>query len=84
MKTSFSSEQLTADVARQISYTFPDQEIKPDHLHRNIIETLERNEYCFSHLRDKYVFDGEQTVLNHLHSDGRHPRCNLNQLKIVC
>jgi len=69
MKISLSREQLTAYVARQISHTFPDQEIKPEHLHRYISETLERTEYCFSHVRDKYFVAGEQTTFNHLHSD---------------
>lgn len=69
MKTSLSVDQLTGYVARQINYNFPDGEVQPHQLKTHVSRALDRAEHCFSHVRDKYFFDGTHTTFNHLHSD---------------
>jgi serine O-acetyltransferase len=69
MKISLSREQLTAYVARQVSQSFPDKEVESDDLRSHLSTALERTEFCFSRVRDKYFFDGQETTFNHLHSD---------------
>jgi serine O-acetyltransferase len=69
MKTSISQEALTTYVTRQINYGFPDAEIEPARLHSYVSDACDRTEYCFSRVRNKFFFDGEQTLFNHLHSD---------------
>jgi serine O-acetyltransferase len=69
MKTSLSQDELTSYVARQVNYGFPDGEIGITDLRAYVAGALDRAEYCFSRVRDKYFFDGKQTTFNHLHGD---------------
>jgi len=69
MRLSLESEQLTAYVARQLESVFPDGEVKAGALERYVSQALERTEYCFARINNKYFFDGEQPLFNHLHSD---------------
>ncbi|MBI3252273.1 MAG: serine acetyltransferase [Candidatus Omnitrophica bacterium] len=66
MKLSLSQEQLAAYVDRQIEQFFPDGTAG---IGCYLSRTLERVDYCFSRVRNKYFLDGEQTLFNHLHSD---------------
>ncbi len=66
MKLSLPMEQLAAYVDRQLVHFFPDgKENTLPYLPR----TLERLEYCFSRVRNKYFRDGAQITFSHLHSD---------------
>jgi serine O-acetyltransferase len=69
MKLSLTRERLTEYVARQVENSFPEGNVTGAHLSPFVGRALERVEYCFTRVRDKYFFDGEQTLFNHLHSD---------------
>lgn len=69
MRLSLTQEQLGLYVAKQLSNIFPDKEVQSSALQGYIVKTLERTELCFSHINDKYFFDGSQTIFSHLHTD---------------
>lgn len=69
MKLSLPSERLAAYVAKQIETFFPDNAMAGSTFISYIAPALERLEYCFSRINNKYFFDGSETVFNHLHSD---------------
>jgi serine O-acetyltransferase len=69
MDLTLTPDKLVSYVARQIENTFPDAEITPEPLRAYIGKSLERLEYCFSHIKAKYFNDGNQTFFSHLHSD---------------
>ena len=61
---------LAAYAANQINGLFPDPaRIEADALLPAAEVALARLEHCFSHIDNKYFFDGEQAVFNHLHGD---------------
>lgn len=66
---SLTPEALAAYVARQLSVHFPDGEVSADDLRTAMPTALARLEHCFSHIDNKYFFDGEQAVFSHLHGD---------------
>lgn len=69
MKISLSPTDLAAYVAGQVSYLFPDRDITGHSLDIYVENALARVEYCFSHIKRKYFFDGEQAYFDHLHTD---------------
>lgn len=57
-------------VAGQLNDFFPDEKPVSSKLLASILpRTLQRVEHCFSHIADRYFFDGERVLFNHLHGD---------------
>ena len=69
MKLSLPPDRLAAYVADQLSSSFPDYTLGVAGISPALALTIERVEYCFSRIRDKYFVDGKDVVFNHLHSD---------------
>jgi serine O-acetyltransferase len=70
VRTSLPPQALAALVARQLNAMFPDgDEVDKQHLVPSIQIALQRLEHCFSHVGNKYFFDGEQAIFDHLHGD---------------
>lgn len=66
---SLSQRELASYVARQISGLFPDREVSSQEINRYLPRTMQRLEYCFAHINNKYYFDGNKVYFNHLHTD---------------
>lgn len=66
---SLSVNGLAKYVASQINNLFPDRCVQPVEIFKYLGETLERLEYCFSRVSNKYYFDGNKVIFNHLHTD---------------
>jgi serine O-acetyltransferase len=69
MIQSLDKNSLTRLVARQLFNLLPDLEINEERLHPYTQKALDRTMYCFSKVKNKYFFDGNQTLFNHLHTD---------------
>ena len=69
MRLSLSEKALASYVARQISSFFPDGIVEPQSLNHYVERALERTEYCFSRVKAKYFYDGEQVLFSHLNTD---------------
>lgn len=61
---------LAKYVTHQINTFFNDgQKILIDDVRMLFPESLERLEHCFARINNKYFFDGESAIFNHLHGD---------------
>tara|TARA_R110000782_G_scaffold25478_4_gene66204 strand:+ start:346 stop:1011 length:666 start_codon:yes stop_codon:yes gene_type:complete len=70
IKASLDGQALAAYAAAQVNAMFPDPDpVQPGALMPAITGALTRLEHCFSHVANKYFFDGKQAVFNHLHGD---------------
>ncbi|GAA0645318.1 serine acetyltransferase [Brevundimonas lenta] len=70
IRSSLDARGLAAYAANQCNHMFPDREpVAHDDLAPVVHVALERLEHCFSHVDNKYFFDGEHVVFNHLHGD---------------
>jgi serine O-acetyltransferase len=70
VKSSLVAEGLARLATQQVNTLFPDgEEIVADNLMPAVLVALERLEHCFSRIDNKYFFDGQQAVFNHLHGD---------------
>lgn len=70
MKYSLSKEELSHYVVKQLNSFFPDaNEIRVADFLDYIDPILNRIEYCFSHVNNKYFHDGNDVRFNHLHAD---------------
>lgn len=70
MHLTLNRNQLVDYVTRQVNNFFPDERsLSKSVLDPVINETLGRVEYCFSKINNKYFFDGNQSIFNHLHGD---------------
>ncbi|MGB7419206.1 MAG: hypothetical protein WA918_08510 [Erythrobacter sp.] len=67
MHLSLPPERLRAYVTAQIEHQFPDG--GPLDFGPSFDRALERLEFCFAHIMNKYFFDGSQSVFSHLHAD---------------
>lgn len=68
--SSLSAPALCRYVAGQLNHFFPDEQpVDTDALQAIMPASLERLGHCFSHVRNKYFFNGTQVVFNHLHGD---------------
>jgi serine O-acetyltransferase len=70
IRSTLALEDLVELASAQVNSIFPDG--KPVHaaeLLDSAARSLERLEYCFVHISNKYFFDGQQAVFNHLHGD---------------
>jgi len=73
MKQSLSTEKLVHYVDQQLQHFFPDSNHHSDEIDSLLANTLERLNYCFSHIKRKYYqqeINGQMyTQFNHLNSD---------------
>lgn len=70
VRASLTPEGLAAYASRQLSASFPDGvEVGVDDLMPAVPVALARLEHCFSHVANKYFFDGHEAVFDHLHGD---------------
>ena len=61
---------LATMAVRQCGNLFPDgEDLSADMLMQVIPRALERLEHCFQAVDNKYFFDGEEVVFDHLHGD---------------
>ena len=68
MKSSLSKIQLF-DYIKVKDYNLPDNKIYTRNLKTMIFDGLDRLEYSFSNVKDKYFNDNNQACFNHLNSD---------------
>jgi serine O-acetyltransferase len=62
--------ELAQLALRQIATIFPDGEVLPAaDLAPVASAAMARLEHCFSHVNNKYFFDGQRVVFDHLHGD---------------
>lgn len=70
VRSSLDATALAAYAAAQVNAMFPDPEIvDADDLAPAVAGALPRLEHCFSHIANKYFFDGDEAVFSHLHGD---------------
>jgi serine O-acetyltransferase len=70
VRASLREPALCGLIARQLNHFFPDDEPVPvEAIHSILPSSMARLTHCFSHIRNKYFFDGERVVFNHLHGD---------------
>lgn len=68
--SSLTAEQLCELAAKQINSFFPDPTpVSSGELMESAKGALKRLEYCFSHIDNRYFFDGKNAVFSHLHGD---------------
>jgi serine O-acetyltransferase len=70
LKSSLNPRSLAQYTISQLNAYYPDGDrVLLDHLMPIIPESLRRLEHCFSYVDNRYFFDGEASVFNHLHGD---------------
>ena len=70
VRKSLDHPELAAYVTRQINNFFNDGEsVRDDDVLSLLPQTLSRLEHCFTNINNKYFFDGNSTIFNHLHGD---------------
>jgi serine O-acetyltransferase len=70
VRSSLDAAGLAAYAAAQVNGMFPDPApVKADDLRSAVDVALARLEHCFSHVDNRYFFDGSHVVFNHLHGD---------------
>src|SRR5688500_16031647 len=70
IRSSLDAQGLAAYAAAQINAMFPDPDtVNIADLTPAVAAALPRLEHCFSHVDNKYFFDGESAVFSHLHGD---------------
>ena len=70
LHASLGQDALTALAARQVNAMFADgDDVAPADLASATPEALARLEHCFTHVNNKYFFNGTQAVFDHLHGD---------------
>jgi len=70
VRCSLEISALTATVARQLNFHFPDgDDVRPADLSSAVDGALARVEHCFAQVANRYFFDGTQACFDHLHGD---------------
>ena len=70
VRSSLDPAGLAAYAAAQVNAMFPDPHpVSDNELAPAVQGALARLEHCFSHVANKYFFDGAAAVFNHLHGD---------------
>ncbi len=62
-------DRLAEYIARQVYHTFPDKQVDVNEIRSFVTAALDRVEFCFSRINNKYFSKEGQTYFNHLHSD---------------
>ena len=61
------SKSLCFYISGQLNNFFPDDnKISPGFLESCLPQVLKRVEFCFSHISDRYFFDGKRVLFSHL------------------
>ena len=69
-RTTLTDDGLASYVAGQVNnFFFDGRRVTPDAIHALLPRCKERLQHCFSHIQNKYFFDGQAVVFNHLHGD---------------
>jgi len=70
VRSSLDLQGLAALASAQVNAMFPDgNPVAPGDLLPSAARALQRLEHCFTHINNKYFFDGRQAVFDHLHGD---------------
>ena len=69
MKLSLPQSSLSNYTTQQLTSLFPDGKVTGNCLNLYLETALERTEYCFSRIKNKYFFDGAQVYFSHVHTD---------------
>lgn len=70
VRSSLDLQSLTELASAQINYMFPDgSPVAAAEMLPSAARSLKRLEHCFVHINNKYFFDGQQAVFDHLHGD---------------
>ena len=70
VRASLDVDGLAALAARQLNAAFPDgSDVAPADLADAARVALQRLEHCFTHIGNRYFFDGRDAVFDHLHGD---------------
>lgn len=70
VRMTLGQRQLAAYVKKQINHLFDDgRKLDEEEILMLLPETLRRLEYCFTHINNKYFFDGHSAVFSHLNGD---------------
>lgn len=70
VRSSLDAAGLAAYAAAQLNAMFPDPDcVAADDLRSAVDIALARLDHCFSHIDNRYFFDGQNTVFSHLHGD---------------
>lgn len=69
MKLSLTADALAAYLARQVSNVFPDSEVAGNEYRPFVDAALERVEYCFAAIKNKYFPQRSKTYFNHRQTD---------------
>jgi serine O-acetyltransferase len=70
VRCSLAPAELAKYVRGQINAIFPDAMLADDDALMAVMPAaLARLEHCFTHISNKYFFDGESAVFDHLHGD---------------
>lgn len=70
VRLSLSEQALAAYVAGQLNSAYPDgRTVSAGTIQALLPTVLDRLEHCFSHVGNKYFFDGRDAVFSHLHGD---------------
>ena len=68
--SSLSADALAGLASRQANHLFPDgADVTPADLAPALAGAFARLEHCFTHIDNRYFFDGTQAVFDHLHGD---------------
>lgn len=63
-------DQITRYVVNQTNKFFPDgRDVSFDDVYPAVPRTIQRLEHCFSHIKNKYYFNGRKVLFNHLNGD---------------
>lgn len=70
VRSTLELQALTELASAQINFMFPDgNPVVADEMLPSAARSLKRLEHCFVHINNKYFFDGQQAVFDHLHGD---------------
>lgn len=70
MEISLSQSDLLDYLVCQLKTFFPDKkDIQKDEIRKNFDEIIQRTEFCFSKVNNKYFKDNSSIIFNHLHTD---------------
>lgn len=70
IRKTLSDDALATYVAGQLNHLFNDgRTVSQDSIRELLPTAMQRLDHCFSHIKDKYFFDGRSVLFSHLHGD---------------